>query len=195
MNAIATQTNRLVTSLGPPAAAIVLAGTNLLLPPSYGAVGREAEISSLGNTITYSAAVPTSVTIKSIRSGANEATRAFMPTGIRWNSYVARRLAVLRSGSGDFTGLKVPSSWVVDRAWAVANSYFRPNTPPPSVVPTEGGNVLFLWRKFGWELHVEIGSEETTVWAYHRKSRRSWSGSVEEQRPEFYSLLGMLGQS
>jgi hypothetical protein len=194
VNAVASQTNRLVTSLASPAAAIALVGTNVLLP-AYGLTTREAELPSYGQSTIYPSEISTSVAVSRMRSEVSEATRAFVQAGIRWSSYITRRLAALRMSGNDFTGLKVPSPWIVDRAWAVANSYFRPNTPPPSVVPTEDGDILFIWRKAGWELHIEISSEEATAWAYNRKSGRSWSGSLGERQPEFYTLLDLLGQS
>ena len=195
MSDIPAQTNRLATTLASPATAAVLVGTNLLLPYSYAMVGREAAPSVYEQLIDYPFAVSTSTIAEQVSGEAREATRPVVQAGIKWNSYVSRRLAALRVGADDFTGLKVPSPWIVDRAWDVASSYFRRTTPPPSVVPTEDGDILYLWRKAGWELHVEIGSEGTTAWAYHRQSGETWSGSLGERRLEFYNLLDLLGQS
>jgi hypothetical protein len=193
VNAIAAQTNRLITS-----AAIAVASTNLFLPSPFSANPWDVAASTHGQHSTYQFTISTSFAFERIDNEPSDATNAVARTlvqvGIRWNNYVARRLVALRTGASDFTGLKVPSSWVVDRAWAVANKYFKPATPPPSVVPTEDGDILYVWRKAGWELHLEISSEETTAWAYHRKSGRAWSGSLGERLIEFYTLLDQFGQ-
>src|SRR5260370_12404857 len=103
-------------------------------------------------------------------------------TAPRWQRYVSRRLAALRLGAFDFTGLQIPTPWIVDRASIVAKAYLHPDTPPPSVVPTKDGDILFIWRKAGWDLQIEIGSEGTTAWAYHRGSGAEWSGSLDERQ-------------
>lgn len=195
MSGIPVQTNRLATTLASPATAVVLVGTNLLLPYSYEMVGREAEPSVYEQLINYPFAISTSTIAELVSGEAREATRTVVRAGTSWDSYVVRRLAALRAGVDDFTGLKVPSPWIIDRAWGVASSYFRRTTPPPSVVPTEDGDILYVWRKAGWELHIEIGSEGTTAWAYHRQSGETWSGSLGERRQEFSNLLDLLARS
>lgn len=194
VNTTAAQTNLLMTS-----AAIAIAATNVFLPVPYSGVPWEEGRASSGQHIIYPFTTPTSVTVVGIRNESSEATNAVartqVQTGIRWNGYVARRLQSLRVGASDFTGLKAPSAWIVDRAWAVANNYFSPTTPPPSVVPTEDGNILYVWRKYGWELDLEISSEEATVWAYHQKSGHTWAGTFGERQIEFYNLLDLLGRS
>jgi hypothetical protein len=194
MNAGAAQTNRLVT-----AAAVAFVGTNLLLASPYAAGVRDSEPGIQEQRIVYPATIPTAVAVSNVSSQPSEITntaaRTVVQDGLRWNSYVARRLTAIQNGTNDFTGLKIPSLWVVDRAWAVARSYFKSSTPPPSVVPTEDGNILYIWRKSGWELHVEVSSEEATAWAYHRRSGHSWSGTLTDRHAKFYALLDLLGQS
>lgn len=110
----------------------------------------------------------------------------------RWHKYVAQRLEALRKGEGDFTGLRRPSELVVDRAWDFAAEAFRSDTPTPSVVPTEDGDILFVWRKAGWELEIEIGAAEDTVWARNRDSGVILRGSLAEMRAEASGLLAFL---
>jgi len=112
----------------------------------------------------------------------------------RWRGYVSRRLAQLRRGSGDFTGLLQPSEEVVRRARDVSTGLFRANTPTPSVVPSEYGDVLFIWHKAGWELEIEVGPEEVSVWAHERNSGAVWSGSLAELWPKVSDLLAFLAK-
>jgi hypothetical protein len=110
----------------------------------------------------------------------------------RWHKYVVRRLEALRHGQGDFTGLRIPEEMVVDRAWNFATQAFRSDTPTPSVVPTEDGDILFVWRKAGWELEVTIGAAEDTVWARNRDSGVTTRGSLGELQATVSSLLAFL---
>jgi hypothetical protein len=110
----------------------------------------------------------------------------------RWHRYVAQRLEALRKGEGDFTGLRPPRELVISRAWNFAATAFRSDTPTPSVVPTEDGGILFVWRKAGWELEIEIGAAEDTVWARNRDSGVTLRGSLGEMRVGVSTLLAFL---
>jgi hypothetical protein len=110
----------------------------------------------------------------------------------RWRSYVLQRIGELRKGTGDFTGLRKPSALVVDRAWLLATVLFRSDTPTPSVIPSEDGEVLYVWHKAGWDLEISVGSEEIAVWAYDRNGGTTFSGSFAEERARLLDLLGFL---
>jgi hypothetical protein len=110
----------------------------------------------------------------------------------RWRGYVTARLAKLSRGEGDFTGLMQPSEEVVERARILAASLFSHNTPTPSVVPGEDGEVLFIWRKSGWEIEIEVGDEGVSVWAHELPSGVTYSGSLGELRPTVSALLADL---
>jgi hypothetical protein len=112
----------------------------------------------------------------------------------RWHKYVYQRIEELRAAEYDFTGLKVPPEFVVDRAWSMATALFKADTPTPSVVPSEDGNVLFVWHRAGWELEIEVGAEEIVLWAHDRHTGTVFSGSLVEQRARFSTLLDYLAQ-
>lgn len=90
---------------------------------------------------------------------ASEVTAFEVPA---WYKYVSRRLSELAAGLYDFTGVSVPTREVVSRAWSVAASVLLPDTPPPAVVPSEEGTVVFIWRRSNLDLEVEVGSEDIT---------------------------------
>lgn len=108
----------------------------------------------------------------------------------RWLSYVVDRLNELDSLAIDPDDeLPAPSHDVLSRALDEANRFMAPATPTPSVVPTVDGHVQFVWHKAGWDVEVEVGPEETCVWARDRESGESWSGSLDECKGELVSLL------
>lgn len=96
------------------------------------------------------------------------------------------------AGEDEFTELPRPSTFVVNRAWQIATSILRPEAPTPSVVPSADGNVVFVWHKALWDLEIEVGSEETTIWAHDRNTGTMFSGSLDEQRVRLSSLLDFL---
>ncbi|MGK2957682.1 MAG: hypothetical protein ACSLFB_04640 [Acidimicrobiales bacterium] len=111
-------------------------------------------------------------------------------TAPRWLSYVIERLNELALLVDDpDEDLPAPSQAVLNRALEEANRLLPPSTPTPSVVPTTEGHVQFVWHKTGWDVEVEIGMEETWVWAQDRESGESWSGSLDERKGELVSLL------
>jgi hypothetical protein len=120
------------------------------------------------------------------------ATRELAQSRSRWYRYVARRLAELAIGKS-VSDMPVPSAVLCDRAFSVAEELFDSDTPTPSVVSSEDGTVLFVWRSQPLELEIEIGPEETSVWAYERSRGRIWSGRLEEQRARVSSLLDSFG--
>jgi hypothetical protein len=112
----------------------------------------------------------------------------------RWIHYVSRRLAQLRHGEGDFTGLQQPSHAVIESARSVAKSLFHADTPAPSVVPSEDGEIRFFWHKSGWMLEIVVGSEEVSIWAHQPSSGDEWSGSLADFRPQVSDLLESLAR-
>lgn len=111
-------------------------------------------------------------------------------TAPRWLGYVIDRLNELALLVDDpDEDLPAPSHDVLSRALDEANRFLLPATPTPSVVPTTDGHVQFVWHKAGWDVEVEIGPEETWVWARDRESGESWSGSLDEHKGELVSLL------
>jgi hypothetical protein len=113
----------------------------------------------------------------------------------RWRRYVDRRLSQLERGEGDFTGLQRPINAVVERARVISNTLFRADTPTPSVVPSEDGNIQFIWHKAGWELEIEVASEEVNVWARCGASGAVFYGSLGELQEWVMGLLELLGTS
>jgi hypothetical protein len=116
----------------------------------------------------------------------------FSRSDSRWYRYVSKRLRELQAGEYDFTGFQVPTAEVVELARDVAATLFKPETPTPSVVPSEDGDVLYIWHKAGWDLELDVGLEGVTVWAHDRSAGREWYGSLEELRAGVAGLLGFL---
>lgn len=106
-----------------------------------------------------------------------------------WYRYVTRRLAELSSGKSSLSGMPIPLSSTCANALQVAERWFDTSTPTPSVVPSETGNVLFVWRSEALELEIEVGPEETAVWAYDRPHGEVWSGQLEDRRADVSELL------
>jgi len=110
----------------------------------------------------------------------------------RWYAYVTKRLAELASGRTDYSDMPLPPHAACARALTLAENLFDLNTPTPSVVPSEEGTVVFVWRSQALELEIEVGSEETEVWAYDRPGGNVWSGQLEDRRASVSALLGSL---
>jgi len=115
-------------------------------------------------------------------------------TDSAWHGYVMRRLKDLREGRGDFTGLERPTALVVGRAGDVASALFPSDTPAPSVVPSEDGEVEFYWHRAGWELEIDVGLEGVWVWARHRASGIVLSDTLDESWPWVARLLQLLAR-
>lgn len=80
------------------------------------------------------------------------------------NEYISQRLAELRDGRGDYTGLKRPTAQTIDRAEKVAQELFDPYIPTPSVVPDEEGNICFVWHKGGFSVELAVTPEKIEFW-------------------------------
>jgi len=111
----------------------------------------------------------------------------------RWYRYVTRRLAELSSGKFSRSGMPLPPNSACAHALQVAEGLFDANTPTPSVVPSESGTVLFVWRSGPLDLEIEVGPEETAVWAYDRPHGEVWSGQLEDRRANVSELLASFG--
>ncbi len=110
-------------------------------------------------------------------------------------AYVYQRLNELGEGSYDFTGLNIPSLLTIDRARSIAFETLGRNIPTPSVVPSEEGAVMFVWRKAGWDLEFEITESEANVWAHRRHDSSGWYGPLSERSVEFSDLLEELSRA
>jgi hypothetical protein len=110
----------------------------------------------------------------------------------RWHKYVYGRIQELLNGEDDFSELPQPTSFVIDRAWQVATRVLHSDTPTPSVVPSDDGNVVLVWHKARWDLEIEIGPEEVTVWAHSRNTGEMFSGTLDEHLDRVSGLLDFL---
>jgi hypothetical protein len=192
MTTTASYTNRW-TYIQTAGAAIIIIGTNFT--SSTGAA-QEALAPPYAQTSPNTPfAIATSSLIARIDDQPSSRAEEFGEKIARWNRYVVQRLEELRAGAFDFTGLQVPAEHIVDKAWVVASDYFHFNTPPPSVLPSDEGEILFVWHKAGWDAQISVGSEETTIWAYDRRSGAEFSGSLTSLQNEFSNLLEILGRN
>lgn len=159
-----------------------------------------ADLTSLQHTVRYERLItdpfnfPGTRIAQQQRPASIVATKVSAELVVRWSQYVTQRLIELQAGAFDFTGLRVPTAPVVNAAWAIAVGSFRPDTPTPSVLPSEDGDILFVWHKAGWDVELDVGAEGTEVWAYDRQSGREFSGSFEEHRAEFAEVLNTLAK-
>ena len=100
----------------------------------------------------------------------------------RWGAYVSKRLDELERGEGEFEGLQRPSAGAIMSAREVATSVFLDDTPTPSVVPTESGDVAFIWHKNGIDAELDVNETEADLWVRDRASGESWGGAVADHR-------------
>lgn len=103
----------------------------------------------------------------------------------RWGAYVEQRIDDLRCGKGreDWEG-QWPSPAAVTAAWDLACEVFRESTPTPSVVPSEDGAVLFVWRKNGMDAELEVSETGADLWVHDRVAEDLWSSPVAECRDD-----------
>lgn len=127
-----------------------------------------------------------------VYSGSELYALDFNRSDSRWYRYVSQRLRELQHGEYDFTGFEIPAWEVIERARFLANSLFEPGHPTPSVVPSEEGDVLYIWHKAGWDLEIDVGLEEITIWAHNRRNGSEWYGALEELRAFVVELLDFL---
>jgi hypothetical protein len=113
-------------------------------------------------------------------------------TASRWGAYVSRRIAELARREYDFTGLTPPDQSTLEEAWHVANEYFRFDTATPSVVPSEGGSIVFVWHKAGWDVEIDVAQGERFVWAHERSTGKGFSGPLQEHSENLSKLLVSL---
>lgn len=193
MTISASHTNRWTYLQAAGAAAMVI-GTNVV-PSSTVTQDLQPSYSYVQSGPSSPFAIATDNLIQRIDDQLSSRAEAFNANIARWNRYVLQRLEELRVGAFDFTGLQVPSEYVVDQAWIIARNHFYFDTPPPSVLPSDEGEILFIWHKSGWDIEINVGSEETTVWAYDRSSGTELSGSLASQQKELARLLNILGRN
>ena len=155
-----------------------MAGTSFFLPMST---------SSAEMNVYNPAAISTSAVERREERNAI-GTNAIVRTS-RWHAYVVQRFTELESGMFDFTDLRIPPPSAIERAKSIATDTFRPDTPTPSVVPSEDGSVLFVWHKAGWDVELEVSESTASVWAHHREDSSTWHGSLSECSAEFDQLL------
>ena len=101
--------------------------------------------------------------------------------------YVRSRLLQMRERS-KYELAPYPGEVLLANAWYHADGLLMPGTPAPSVVPSEDGNVSFVWHRGGWEIEIEIDYDEAEIWADHA-SGESWSGSVWQDLDQLRTLL------
>jgi hypothetical protein len=109
-----------------------------------------------------------------------------------WARYVNQRLIELGEGQFDFTGLQIPSAATIDRARSIAFETLRDDTPTPSVVPSEDGAVLMVWRRSGWDVEFRVTESDADIWARRRADSTEWYGPFSQYLKEFSSLLDEL---
>ena len=193
MTVSASSTNRWTYFQAAGAAALVI-GTNVV--PSPTAIqDLRTPYSYVQTASTSPFAIATDNLVAKIGEQLPSRAEPFDVRIARWNRHVVQRLEELRVGAFDFTGLQVPPEHVVNQAWIIASSQFHFDTPPPSVLPSDEGEVLFIWHKSGWDVQINVGSEETTVWAYDRTSGTELSGLLASRQKELADLLKILGRN
>lgn len=114
----------------------------------------------------------------------------------RWGTYVGQRLDEIGRGEGrEHWEGKWPSPGTVDGARYVAGRAFPDGAPTPSVVPTEDGEVAFIWRKAGWDIEVTcLEGCYSTVSAHFRAGGRDGiEGNLSDLLPRFRELMTELG--
>lgn len=109
-----------------------------------------------------------------------------------WHTYVYQRIQEILSDDEDYPEFVRPTSFVINRAWNIATKILRRDAPTPSVVPSDEGAIVLVWHKARWDLEIEIGIQEETVWAHDRNTGAMFSGSLEEQLERVSAVLEFL---
>lgn len=193
MTSPASDTERVGSYISQTAAAAAILTISTSLLPIY-----VIEVPHPHPVSAYQAGIPSSLSNASspiiIRhiGVAESSTDTSLNVATRWGNYVTRRITELLVGAHDFNGLKVPVDKTGRHAWDIALELFHPNTPAPSVLPSEDGDILFVWHKAGWDIEISVGSEESEVWAHNRHSGEEFSGSVEDFSTETSRALANL---
>jgi hypothetical protein len=181
-----TQTIATATLVG----ALAVPGTNLQARPPIDAFSAyytpPVKVNPAG--ILANVTAPSSMLLDMPRLEDVEVSRS----DSRWQGYVSQRIEELRAAADYVPEFPRPSPFVVDRAWQLATSLLQPETPTPSVVPSADGNVVFVWHKARWDLEIEVGPEETTVWAHDRNTGTMFSGLLDDQLERVSHLLDFL---
>lgn len=102
--------------------------------------------------------------------------------------YVRTRLLQMRDRS-HYEVQPYPDESSIANAWSYAWNLVTPGCPTPSVVPSEDGNVSFVWHKGGWDIEVEVGWQDAEVWAEHAADSQSLRGSISETASQLRELL------
>ena len=110
----------------------------------------------------------------------------------RWGEYVYRRLARLESGIDKEGDEPYPDSVTIDLARRLVGTLFDADTPTPSVVPGEAGEVVFVWHKGGLDVEIEVSPNETTFWCYAQQQGPPVYGPLAEKLPLVNSVLEYL---
>jgi hypothetical protein len=169
--------------------AIVLVSANFISPSTEIQLPPAAYISQ---NVTVDPFANATTVVKRRMDVAENSTDISASVSPRWGGYVYRRLSEILVGAHDFTGLKVPSDKVGRLAWDTAINFLSWDTPTPSVLPSEDGEILFVWHKAGWDIEISVGSEEAEVWAYNRRSGEEFMGSIRELRTAASRALSSL---
>jgi len=108
----------------------------------------------------------------------------------RWMPYVIGRLTELqRSLVQPDDEIPTPDPAALERSLVELARIMEVDTPTPSVVPTFDGGVMFVWHKAGWDIEVDVGPKETSVWAQRRDGSVCWSGSLDEHVRDVTKVL------
>lgn len=105
--------------------------------------------------------------------------------------YVHRRLVQMYERS-KLELQPYPDEWLIASTWHRAWALIAPGVPTPSVVPSEEGNVSFVWHKNGWDIELEFGLMASEIWASRRDSNDVLEGTLEETGTELEQLLRNL---
>lgn len=112
----------------------------------------------------------------------------------RWTEYVYGRLDRLKSDADKEGNKSYPNSATVDLARRLAETLFDQNTPTPSVVPGESGGDCLCSAQGDIDVEIEVGSEETTLWAFAQKQGWSANGLLRDKSPLAKSILRYLAR-
>jgi len=111
----------------------------------------------------------------------------------RWLPYVIQRLNDLGSLADNSSEEMIAlGPDILARALVELGRFMTPETPTPSLVPTHEGYLQFVWHKAGWDIEVDVGPNETEVWASKRDGSVGWQGSLHEREAELTSILASL---
>lgn len=107
-----------------------------------------------------------------------------------WLGYVTGRLTdMARLWVQPDPDVPTPGTRAFERSLVEIRRVMHEDTPAPSVIVTVDGNILFTWRQPHSTVEIEVGPEETEVWAERYDGDEEIEGDLTDWKDEIDSFI------